>query len=104
MDKKTIKVIIDFLKAELKLKGIKLDGIALFGSQLTGAATTESDIDLILISSSFKNKTIIERCDLTMDAEIKTIRQFKIPLDILKMTAEEYRQGINNKRYNAQLM
>ena len=104
MDKKAIKLIINFLKTELELKDIKLDGVALFGSQMKGTATPDSDIDLILISNSFKNKNFIERSDLTMDAEIKAIRKFKIPLDILKMTFVEYQQGINNKRYNAQLL
>ena len=104
MDKNEIKLIIDFLKAELELKGIKLSGVALFGSQMKGTANTDSDIDLILISNSYRNKNVIERSDLTMDAEIKTIRKFKIPLDILKMTSVEYQQGLNNKRYNAQLI
>jgi uncharacterized protein len=104
MDKKAIKTIINFLKAELELKGIKLNGVALFGSQMNGTATIDSDIDLILISNSFKNKDLMERSDLTMDAEIKTIRRFKIPLDILKMTSAEYLQGLNNKRYNATLI
>ncbi len=104
MDKKAIKLIINFLKVELELKGIKLNGVALFGSQMKGTATPDSDIDMILISNSFKNKNIIERSDLTMDAEIKAIRRFKIPLDILKMTSDEYQQGIINKRYNAQLL
>ena len=104
MDKNAIKLIIDFLKAELELKGIKLSGVALFGSQMKGSANPDSDIDLILISNSYRNKNVIERSDLTMDAEIKTIRKFKIPLDILKMTSVEYQQGINNKRYNAQLI
>ena len=104
MDKKAINTVILFLKTELEAKGIKLNGIALFGSQMKGTAAPDSDIDLILISSDFENKNIIERSDLTMDAEIKAIRKFKIPLDILKMTFEEYQQGINNKRYNAQLL
>jgi uncharacterized protein len=104
MDKKAIKTIINFLKAELELKGIKLNGVALFGSQMNGTAKPDSDIDLILISNSFKNKNLIERSDLTMDAEIKTIRRFKIPLDILKMTNAEFLQGLNNKRYNATLV
>ena len=104
MDKKTIKTIINFLKTELESSGIKLNGVAVFGSQLQGTATVDSDIDLILISNSFKNKNLIERSDLTMNAEIKTIRRFKIPLDVLKMTSAEYQKGIDNKRYNATMV
>jgi hypothetical protein len=39
-----------------------------------------------------------------MNAEIKTIQRFKIPLDILKMTSAEYQKGLDNKRYNATMV
>jgi len=45
-----------------------------------------------------------ERSDLTMDTEIKALRKFHIPMDILKMTDEEFNQSIQNKRFYAQLM
>ena len=104
MDKRTIKTVIKFLRIELESKGVSLKGIAMFGSQMRGTATPESDLDLILISDAFKNKDIFERSDITMDAEIKTLRKFHIPMDIIKLTNDEYQQGIKNMRYNAQLV
>jgi predicted nucleotidyltransferase len=104
MDKKSITAIINFLKEELQQKGVELRGIALFGSQLTGSSNPESDIDLIIVSDIFQNKNIFERSDITMDVEIKALRKFHLPMDILKMTDEEYNQSIKNKRFNDQLI
>ena len=104
MDKKSITAIINFLKEELQQKGVELRGIALFGSQLTGSSNPESDIDLIIVSDIFQNKNNFERSDITMDVEIKALRKFHLPMDILKMTDEEYNQSIKNKRFNAQLI
>jgi predicted nucleotidyltransferase len=104
MDKKSITTIITFLKDEFQQKGIVLRGIALFGSQLTGSSNPGSDIDLIIVSDTFQNKTIFERADITMDVEIKALKKFRIPMDILKMTDEEFIQGIQNKRFYAQLI
>lgn len=104
MDKETVTTIITFIKEELHLKGIKLFGVALFVSQLSGSSKTDSDIDLIIISENFKNKNIFERSDLTMDTEIKALKKFQVPMDILKMTTEEYNNSLLNKRFYAQLI
>ena len=55
MAKGTVTTLVRFLKEEFRKQGLKLNGIALFGSQLSGTADSESDIDLILISDEFKN-------------------------------------------------
>ncbi|MDP2339303.1 MAG: nucleotidyltransferase domain-containing protein [Bacteroidota bacterium] len=104
MDQKTVASIITFLKAELQQKGVKLRGIALFGSQLTGSSNPDSDIDLIIVSDNFQNKNIFERSDITMDTEIKALKKFHVPMDILKMTDEEFNQNLQNKRFYAQLI
>jgi predicted nucleotidyltransferase len=104
MDKTTVTAIITFLKTELLQKGVKLNGIALFGSQLTGLSNPESDLDLIIVSDSFQNKNIFERSEITMDTEIKALKKFHIPMDILKMTDKEFDQSIKNKRFEAQLI
>ena len=62
----------------------------LFGSQARGTANMDSDIDILVVSEDFRNKGIFGRAKLTKDAEIRTIRKFLVPLDILTMTPEEY--------------
>ena len=39
-----------------------------------------------------------------MDAEIKTLRKFHVPLDVLKMTSKEYQKAISNKRNFTELV
>ncbi len=55
-----------------------------------GTATEESDIDIVIVSEDFKKKNIFKRANLTKDAEIRTIKKFMIPLDIITLTPEEY--------------
>ena len=50
----------------------------------------DSDIDLIVISADFRDKDIFERSKLTMAPEIRTFKKFKVPMDILNMSPEEY--------------
>jgi uncharacterized protein len=82
-----------FLSDCLKEKGMKVDKIVLFGSQTKGTATEESDIDILIVSEVFRRKNIFMRAKLTQDAEIRTIRKFMVPLDIITMTPEEYEIG-----------
>ena len=37
-----------------------------------------------------------------MESEIKALKKFHVPMDILKMTNEEFNQGLQNKRFYAQ--
>ncbi len=104
MDKETVTEVIAYLRSELQRRGIRVDAVALFGSCLSGGETCDSDIDLILICDSFNDKNIFERGDLTMDAELSTLRQFKVPLDILKMTRQEYQYSVDSKRIHAQVI
>jgi predicted nucleotidyltransferase len=104
MDKRTINKITNYFRNELISTGIKVDGIALFGSQLKGTANKDSDLDLIIISESFKKKDIFERSHLTMKAYMNTFNKFKIPMDVLKMTPKEYEKAVNNMRYETKLI
>ena len=74
----------------LKEKGLKVNKVILFGSQARGTATEESDIDIVIVSEEFRRKNIFRRAKLTMDAEIRTIRKFMVPLDVVTMSPEEY--------------
>jgi predicted nucleotidyltransferase len=104
MAENTITEIIKFLKTLLNESGISVEKIAVFGSYKKGNYTDQSDLDLIIISKDFNGKDIFERSGMTMDAEIKTLRKFMIPLDILKMTHEEYDDSIASKRFETELV
>lgn len=65
--------------------------MVLFGSSSTGAKSAGSDIDIAVISNDFCGKDMIERTLLTKDAELNTIRKYRMPLDIITLTTDEYR-------------
>jgi len=90
MDKATIDNVIIFLKEALVRSGINVDSIALFGSALKGTWSEDSDIDLIIISQDFHNLNIFERAKLTMLPETETMKKFKIPMDIINLSPEEF--------------
>ena len=93
MDTATIIEIIDFLKQSLIRYGIRVDSIALFGSALSGIMDQDSDIDLIIISSDFENLDLFERAELTMKPETETLRKFRIPMDIINLSPDEYNES-----------
>jgi len=84
---------ITFLKQQLEKSGLHFSKLILFGSQATGNATEDSDVDIVVLSDDFRDKDIFERVRLTMDAEILTIKKFTIPFDIITMTPEEFESG-----------
>jgi predicted nucleotidyltransferase len=69
---------------------LNVSKIVVFGSQARRTATEESDIDIAIISEDFTKKNIFKRANLTKDAEIRTIKKFMVPLDIITLTPEEY--------------
>lgn len=91
MDKTTIKQIINALRSALEQSKVRVDSIAIFGSALTDSMSQESDLDLIIISKDFEGKDIFERTMMTMQAETAIMKQYIIPMDILNLTPEEYK-------------
>jgi predicted nucleotidyltransferase len=81
---------VKYFEEILREKGLNISHLIIFGSSSTGSATTGSDIDLAVISDDFKGKDLITRVLLTKDAELNTIRKFKVPLDIITLTPEEF--------------
>ena len=90
MVKDKIAEAIKFFENCLKEKGLNVSKIILFGSHSTGKATIDSDVDILIISPDFQNKDIFERARLTKEAEINTIKKFRVPLDIITLTSEEF--------------
>ena len=82
---------VNFFSEQIRKKGIRINNLILFGSSSTGTSTQGSDIDIAIISDDFTGHDIFERAILTKDAEIDTVKKFKIPLDIITLTQEEFR-------------
>jgi predicted nucleotidyltransferase len=91
MAKSKVIKIIKFLEKSLRDSGLNIMKIILFGSHAKGKASTESDIDIVIVSKDFRNKDIFERVKLIKEAEILTIKKFIVPLDIITLTPEEFK-------------
>jgi len=83
---------VNFFSAVATKNGIHIHNLILFGSSGSGIASPHSDIDIAIISSDFAGKDIFERALLTKDAVIQTVRKFRVALDVLILTPEEYRE------------
>ncbi len=80
---------INFFVNELKNEGLRISKIILFGSQASGKATEESDIDLVVVSEDFEGKSIFEKVKLLNKADARTIKRFMIPLDVILMSQKD---------------
>jgi len=89
MDKKTVLTIISEFREVLESKGIKPQKLILFGSFVSGDFHEGSDIDIVVISKDFENKSYWERIDI-LSAVIYEI--FK-PIEAVAMTPAEWQQG-----------
>lgn len=104
MDKTTIVKLITYLKQSLCENGINVDSIALFGSGMTGNMQEDSDVDIIVISSDFIHLDIFERAKLTMKPETDTLRKFKIPMDILSLSPDEFKNSPMGLYYKSEIV
>jgi predicted nucleotidyltransferase len=89
VDAKVIEAV-SFFKAALEKKGIRINDLVLFGSSATGTLKPGSDIDIAIISEDFSGMDIFNRALATKDAELSTIRKFRIALDIITLAPEEF--------------
>jgi len=74
----------------VRKNGIHINNLILFGSSSTGTAVPGSDIDIAIISDDFTDCDIFDRARLTKDAEMHTIKKFRVPLDVITLTTEEF--------------
>ncbi len=104
MDKETINSLILYLKQSLMENGVNVDSIALFGSAMTGRIDEGSDVDIIVISSDFNDLDIFERAKLTMRPETDTQRRFRVPMDILNLSPDEYKNSTMGLFYQSEIV
>ena len=97
----TVNEIIGQMHTALQNHGISPCHIALFGSFLRGNNHKDSDMDIIVISESFEGRTISERINMIMKAEMEVRKQYVVPMDILLKTPQEYH---NTKYFESKIV
>jgi uncharacterized protein len=70
--------------------GLHISDLILFGSSSSGVLQPGSDIDIAVISDDFSGMDIFARALSTKDAELSTIRKYRIALDIITLAPHEY--------------
>ena len=80
---------VNYFSSRIRESGIRIDNLILFGSSSTGPTQPGSDIDIAIISDDFVGRDIFDRALLTRDAELNTIKKFRVPLDIVTLTTDE---------------
>ena len=93
MDKGKIQRILKRLKQAFESRDIQIDRLIVFGSQTTGRFHADSDLDIIIISDAFAGKDIFERAQITGQVHWDIVQIFKVPLDLIPMTNNEFDSG-----------
>lgn len=89
MDKKTVLTIISDFRKALESAGIGPQKILLYGSYAAGNNRVDSDIDLVVISEDFEDKSYWQRIDILSKAIYKVFQ----PIEAVAMTPKEWQQG-----------
>lgn len=89
MGKEAVLEIIKRFKSELEAQSIDISKLILYGSYAAGTAKEESDIDLVIVSPSFRGKDYWERIDIITNA-IYTVLE---PIEAVAFTPEEWESG-----------
>ncbi|GBE16239.1 nucleotidyltransferase domain protein [bacterium BMS3Abin15] len=92
MDSKKIqpkKIIKEYLKHIPS--NIKVKGVFLFGSYITGKTDRNSDLDFVVISSNFKKMEFMKRLILLSHVQGASKITRSVPMDIIGYTPEEFK-------------
>jgi predicted nucleotidyltransferase len=87
MGQDTVLATVKRFKNVLESINIRVDQLILFGSHAEGTAREDSDIDLVVISSSFSDKGYWERINILSDA----IYQVLAPIEASAFTPDEWK-------------
>lgn len=88
MDKSAVYKIITAFRKAIEAEGIRADKMILFGSYATGQSREDSDIDIVVISRDFQNKSYWERIDILSNAIYRVLE----PIEASAFTPEEWQR------------
>lgn len=92
--KKNLTARINRILLELfKQKGIKVSKIVLFGSFARGVIKKNADIDIIIVSKDFRDKSIFEKVESTTGIGRELVKKIKKPFDIMYYSDLEWNKG-----------
>lgn len=83
MSEKLIIKVRDILQNLCQQRGINISKIILYGSYAKKIQREDSDIDIIVISKNFRNKSIFEKVEITAGIDRELVRRTQKPFDIL---------------------
>ena len=78
------------IEKHFKSRKLKLDKIVLFGSYAEGKQNADSDVDILLISRSFRDKNYDSRFIPILDLNKELVRNLDKPVDLLYYSDEEW--------------
>ncbi len=93
MAKKELKKIYKVIENFFKEREIQLYDVILFGSAAKNKNIGFNDIDLILLSKSFRGKEFDEKIKMVNGINRELVSKFKIPFDILFYSDYEWRKN-----------
>jgi len=71
-------------------RGLQIEKIVLFGSRASGGFGEDSDIDIVIVSRDFRNKSVFERVRLTTGIGRELVRLLKVPFDLIYCSDDEW--------------
>ena len=74
----------------LSAQKVDVDCVILFGSYANGKQSKDSDLDLIVVSPSFRRKDIFEKTEMILNVNSQLIEEYEIPFDIIYYSDEEW--------------
>ncbi|HAW49840.1 TPA: hypothetical protein DCX16_02680 [bacterium] len=76
-----------------KQRGLSISKVVVFGSYAAGLQKNDSDIDLIIVSSDFREKSIFEKVELTTGIGWELVKRTKKPFDLMYYSDIEWEEG-----------
>ena len=83
----------EIIKRLFKKKKLKLNKLVLFGSYALKKNTRNSDIDLIIVSRYFREKSYNQRVKIMKGLNRSLVNTLNKPVDIIYYSDEEWRKG-----------